>query len=178
MDLNDDLFQRRVFLMNAIKNLIKKNQDTMELPCSIPENIVSVKFQDEEAKYIRQYQIPLFQMSFIDKDIKEWLEKGLIELGNPESRWNSLLLSVPKLDSGSLWTMLLKERRTCIDLRHFNSVYAKTYPNDKNSYDTIPKINDLLEILAGSKFFSELDLKSGFQQFEIEESSRDYFSFI
>ncbi|CAM9759862.1 unnamed protein product, partial [Heterosigma akashiwo] len=41
----------------------------------------------------------------------------------------------------------------------------------------IPTIQSLLDHLSGASIFSTIDLKSGFYQVEIDENSRDYFSF-
>lgn len=41
----------------------------------------------------------------------------------------------------------------------------------------IPRIDDILNSLGGSKFFTTLDIKGAFHQIEMEESSRDYTAF-
>ena len=52
--------------------------------------------------------------------------------------------------------------RICVDFRFLNKRTIK------DSY-ALPRIDDILDTLSGSKFFSVLDMKSGFHQVEIEE---------
>ena len=50
--------------------------------------------------------------------------------------------------------------RFCIDLRKINSRTIK------DAY-TLPRIEDTLDRLVGAKYFSKLDLKSGYWQVEL-----------
>ena len=76
----------------------------------------------------------------LKKQLEELLEKGLIRpSGSP---WGSPVLFVKKKD-GSL--------RLCIDYRQLNKVTVK------NKYP-LPRIDDLLDQLAGAAVFSKIDL--------------------
>ena len=46
--------------------------------------------------------------------------------------------------------------------------------NSRTSKDTqaIPRIDDTLHLLAGAKYFSELDLKAGYWQVELKEGDK------
>ena len=67
-----------------------------------------------------------------------------------------------KKKSGSL--------RFCIDYRHLNAVTRKdVYP--------FPRVDDVIGRLAGAKFFSSLDLASGFHQIPIAPDHRDKTAF-
>ena len=97
------------------------------------------------------------------KDLKEKIVKmqevGLIE--PTHSEWAAPTLLVPKKD-GSF--------RLVVDYRKLNEQTIKTcWP--------LPRINDILDVLTGSCFFSTMDLASGYFQMEIEDS-QDLTAFI
>ncbi|GBG60384.1 hypothetical protein CBR_g4342 [Chara braunii] len=58
-----------------------------------------------------------------------------------------------------------KDLRLCIDYRKLNVQTVK-------NAGPLPRIDDLLERLGGAKFFSKLDLKSGYHQLEIRQEDR------
>ncbi|GJW93786.1 putative reverse transcriptase domain-containing protein [Tanacetum coccineum] len=67
--------------------------------------------------------------------------------------WGASVLFVKKKD-GSF--------RMCIDYRELNKLTVK------NRY-TLPRIDDLFDQLQGSRFFSKIDLKSGYHQLKVHE---------
>lgn len=63
------------------------------------------------------------------------------------------------------------ETRMCVDLRDVNKkVVKERYP--------LPHIQDQINALCHAKFFTTLDMKSGFYQMKIQEESRQIMSFI
>nr|GEV76960.1 hypothetical protein [Tanacetum cinerariifolium] len=76
-----------------------------------------------------------------------------IELILGTSLWGAPVLFVKKKD-GSM--------RLCIDYRDLNRVTIRNrYP--------LPRIDDLFDQLQGAKFFSKIDLKSGYHQLRVKE---------
>ena len=60
--------------------------------------------------------------------------------------------------------------RFCVDYRRINAVTRK------NAYP--PRVDDILETLAGSQLFSILDLASGYWQVEVKPEDREKTAFI
>ena len=83
------------------------------------------------------------------------LEGGVIRLS--QSRWSSPVL-LAKKKSGD-W-------RFCIDFLKINAV------NKRDVYP-LPRINDLLDIIKGSTYFSSIDLVSGYWQVPKKEESKE-----
>ena len=104
----------------------------------------------------------------IPHSLREWLSKHLNEMEEKQiitkckgSRWNSPLFVVPKKENG--W-------RPVSDFRQLNKQL-------EDVYFPIPFIADLLDTLHGKKFFSSVDLRSGFYNIELDEESTDCTAF-
>ena len=99
-------------------------------------------------------KIPPALLQELREHLKEMLEIGAIRESN--SPFSSNIVLVRKKD-GSI--------RFCIDYRKLNQRTIK------DAY-AIPRIDDTLHLLAGSKYFSTLDLKSGYWQVELKEDDK------
>ena len=88
------------------------------------------------------------------EQLKEMFDQGVVRLSS--SPWASLVVMVKKKD-GTL--------HFCIDFRKLNDFTIKdAHP--------LPRIDDTLEALKGAKYFSTLDLKSGYWQVPIKEKHK------
>ena len=87
------------------------------------------------------------------------MKKGWIQPST--SPWGTAILMVPKKDK--TWHM-------CVDYRDLNAlIVADAYP--------LLRIDDLLHRLGSAKYFSKLDLQSGYYQIWIEPSDREKTAF-
>ena len=83
---------------------------------------------------------------------------GLIEKGHirpSKSPWGAPVLFTPKKDGGL---------RMCVDYRALNKQTIK------NSYP-LPRIDEIFDRLRGAKYFSKIDLRSGYHQIRLDEES-------
>ena len=113
------------------------------------------------ASPIRQQarRIPLPRRETVRKLLDEMLKKDIISPS--KSPWASPIVLVTKKD-GSI--------RFCIDYRKVNSVTHKdAYP--------LPRVDDTLDTLVGSVWFSTIDLKSGYWQVEVSPEHREKTAF-
>lgn len=104
-------------------------------------------------------RLPPQRRDSVQQLIGEMLEKGVVERST--SPWASPIVLVRKRD-GTMWF--------CVDYRKVNSITRKdAYP--------LPRIDATLDTLAGSQWFSTLDLLSGYWQVEVEETDRQKTAF-
>lgn len=95
----------------------------------------------------------------VKEHLQEMLDIGAIR--ESKSPWSSNVVIVRKKD-GTI--------RFCIDFRRLNQ------RTKKDAY-AIPRVEDTLHLLAGSRYFSKLDLKSGYWQVELEEEDKEKTAF-
>jgi len=98
------------------------------------------------------YRCSVLENNEIKRRIQELLQK--VHICPSSSPCGSLIVLVQKKDG--TW-------RLCVDYRALNKIIVRNrYP--------IPRIDDLLDQLKGAKYFSKIDLKSGYHQVPIEPS--------
>ena len=104
-------------------------------------------------------KVPLGKRDEAEEMIRDMKQQGLIEPS--KSPWSFPVVMVKKKD-GSL--------RFCIDYRALNQATVKdSYP--------LPRIDDTLDALSGSKWFSTLDLKSGYHQVKMADQDKEKTAF-
>ncbi|KAJ9543820.1 hypothetical protein OSB04_023527 [Centaurea solstitialis] len=97
------------------------------------------------------YRLAPSELEEMSAQLQELLNKGFIRPST--SPWGAPVLFVKKKDG----TM-----RMCIDYRELNKVTVK------NKYP-LPRIDDLFDQLQGARFFSKIDLRSGYHQLKVRE---------
>ncbi|GJW14299.1 putative nucleotidyltransferase, ribonuclease H [Tanacetum coccineum] len=97
------------------------------------------------------YRLAPSEMQELSGQLQELQDKGFIRPSH--SPWGAPVLFVKKKD-GSF--------RMCIDYRELNKLTVKNrYP--------LPRIDDLFDQLQGSRYFSKIDLRSGYHQLRVHE---------
>ncbi|CAF3358581.1 unnamed protein product [Rotaria socialis] len=115
---------------------------------------------DSKPIKLRPYRVSPARQSIIYNQIQQMLQDGIIEPAN--GPYAAPVTLQPKKD-GSL--------RFCVDFRQLNSATVRdVYP--------IPRIDDTLDQLRSAKYFTSMDLKSGFWQIELDEESRPKTAFV
>ena len=110
------------------------------------------------------YSRPLRRMSTqeldeLKKQLQEYLDAG--RLRPSESPWGTNVIFAKKKD-GSL--------RFCVDYRGLNDLTIR------NSYP-LPHTDDLFDRLQGARYFSKIDLRTGFYQILLSEGDREKTAF-
>jgi hypothetical protein len=132
------------------QHLLDKFQSLFHPPTTIPPsrtiNHAITLTQGSNPVNTRPYRYPQFQKQEIEMQIKDMLQQGLIQ--HSSSAFSSPVLLVKKKDGN--W-------RFCVDYRALNAITIKDrFP--------IPSIDELLDELYSTNWFSKLDLRSGYHQ--------------
>ena len=119
-------------------------------------NLLKHKIVLEDSNPFKQSyrRIPPGLYEEVRQHIKEMLDAKVIR--ESESPFSSNVVLVRKRD-GSL--------RFCIDWRQLN---ARTR---KDAYN-LPRFDDIVDSLSGAKYFSKLDLRSGYWNVDVEEEDK------
>ncbi|GJY44271.1 reverse transcriptase domain-containing protein [Tanacetum coccineum] len=97
------------------------------------------------------YRLAPSEMQELLEQLQELQDKGFIRPSH--SPWGAPVLFVKKKD-GSF--------RMCIDYRELNKMTIKNrYP--------LPRIDDLFDQLQGARYFSKIDLRSGYHQLRVQD---------
>ena len=140
------------------KRLLVQNQDVfsmseMDLGCT-PLGKHNIKLTDDIPVKLPPRRIPPAMYTEVKGHIRKMLDMGAIR---PSHSSYSCPVVIAKKKDNSL--------RFCLDLRKLNS---KTI---RDAYH-IPRVDESIEALAGSSWFTSLDLRSGYWQVELEETDK------
>ena len=143
--------------------LLQSNSDLFAQQDSELSHTDTVKMKidtgDHSPIKLRPYRTPLNNRKVIDQAIDEMLDAEIIT--RSKSPWSFPVVIVDKKDGS---------KRFCVDFRALNKI---TKPN---SYP-LPVIDDILALLGQAKFFTSLDLKSGYWQVLMDEKDKEKTAF-
>ncbi|GJW87713.1 ty3-gypsy retrotransposon protein [Tanacetum coccineum] len=124
------------------------------LPPSRTKDHCIVLHEGVNAVKVRSYRYPVSQKAQIETMVADMLREGLIQPST--SPFSAPVLLVRKKDG--TWHF-------CTDYRALNAVTIKdSFP--------MPTVNELLDELHGSHYFSKLDLRSGYHQILLKPEDR------
>ncbi|UYV75188.1 K02A2.6-like, partial [Cordylochernes scorpioides] len=124
-------------------------------------NLAKHRIDTEDAKPIKHkpYRVSAKERDIIKEQIDEMLTEGIIRPSS--SPWSFPVILVKKRDG---------KYRFCVDYRKLNNVTVKdVFP--------IPRIDEVMDTLQGSTYFSAIDLRSGYWQVEVEERDKEKTAF-
>ena len=146
-----------------ITNIIKQNSNVF---CSDDEDFgysswVTHHIETGKTRPIRQpaRRKPPHIRKDEQEHVRKMLKNNVVRVS--DSPWSSPVLLVKKKDGGT---------RFCIDYRKLNDATRKdSYP--------LPRIDDTLESLKGARYFSALDVQSGYWNIAISEEDKEKTAF-
>ena len=141
---------------------------------------LDVQVTEGSPVFMKQYTIPLKYQNFIDDETKRLEEASLIS--RSLSSWSAPCMVVPKKQDPDNPREV--QLRMVIDYRQLNKRIITSRVPDRNgkvgkvilNYP-IPTIESLLARLEGCKYFSILDLKSGYHHIGLSEQSKPLTAF-
>ncbi|GBN12768.1 Retrovirus-related Pol polyprotein from transposon 297, partial [Araneus ventricosus] len=147
----------------AVKKLLNEFQDLFST-CDADVgrcNMTQHRINTGDHPPIKQYprRLPLARKEEAEHLVQEMVDNGIIE--ESSGPWASPIVLVIKKDGST---------RFCVDYRKLNEITKKdSYP--------LPRIDDTLDALNGSQWFTTLDLKSGYWQVEVRPEDREKTAF-
>ncbi|CAG9137631.1 unnamed protein product [Plutella xylostella] len=121
---------------------------------------MDIRLKDETPVAYRPYRLSHQEKVKVREIINDLLSKGIIR--ESQSDYSSPILLVKKKDGSD---------RLCVDFRALNRLTIKDrYP--------LPLIDDHIDRLGSFKYFSSLDMATGFHQIPISESSISKIGFV
>ena len=149
--------------MHQLKEVLKKHEDIFSKSDEDIGHFTGVKHEihlNDDRPFKQRYRrIPPSMVDEVRQHIEQLLAAGIIRRSYSSYASNVVLV---RKRSGAL--------RMCVDYRFLN---ARTV---KDQY-ALPRVEDILDAMKGSRYFSVVDMKSGYHQIEVAEHHKDRTAF-
>jgi len=166
LHVNEDQKENILPILLKHRTLFARNNLELTQTSSIE---FSIPTGDNQPIKLKPYRTPLNNKIFIDKAVDEMLEAKIITPSR--SSWSFPVVIVDKKKNPQDSNKDNKdEKRFCVDFRQLNKITKSVaYP--------LPLIDDILVLLGKSKYFTSLDLISGYWQIPIKLEDREKTAF-
>lgn len=114
---------------------------------------MSIDTGDQPPIAKRPYTLALKHHDWVKAEVEKLLEAGVIR--ESDSSWSAPIVVVPKGDGG---------KRLCVDYRALNAI-TRTY------IWPMPRVEDILAKLGKAKYFTTLDLRSGYHHIALDKNA-------
>eukprot|EP00102_Acyrthosiphon_pisum_P018369 XP_008190098.1 PREDICTED: uncharacterized protein K02A2.6-like [Acyrthosiphon pisum] len=142
-------------------NWIMKNMDVFTGLGQFPE-LYNLELVDNfQPKIVPYRRVPIAVKDRYELKLKTLIDQGVVDYVNRPTDWTNHVVVIEKPN---------KTLRICLDPQHLNK-------NIKDEQFPIPTLNEIVPKLKNKKFFTVLDLKDGFWQIGLTESSSNLCSF-
>lgn len=161
ININTDLTETQI---NSVVNLINKYricfaQNLSELGhTNLTE--MDIELEDQTPVVHRPYRLSYSERKIVRDMVQELIENDIAE--ESKSSYASPIILVTKKTGGY---------RMCVDFRSLN---RKT----KKDHFPMPRIDDQLDMLNGNKYYTSLDLASGYYQIPLRAECRHLTAFV
>ena len=149
--------------VKCLQDFIVQHEDVFALDNSElgTTDLVTHSIDTGDQPPIRQpvRRTPFALRSKVDEMVKEMIDQGVVQPSH--SPWASPIALVKKKDGGT---------RFCVDFRRLNAI-------TKQDVFPLPRIDDTLDLLSSAKYFTTLDLASGYWQVKMAPESQEKTAF-
>ena len=156
-ELNEDQQMELLQLLWRYKSVFSVDDNDLGTTNIIKHKIIP---KSNKVVYRRQYRHSEEQHQRIDEEVQKLLDAGVIR--ESMSPYNNPVLMVPKAEKGK-W-------RFCLDCRYINDL-------TEDQYFPIPRVDEVMDSLAGSTIFSDMDCTSGYHQVDLDDETSEMCAF-
>ncbi|KAL4427930.1 hypothetical protein ABPG75_002019 [Micractinium tetrahymenae] len=140
--------------VQALKDLLWENRDVFswhKWDLGRAHVTHTIETGDHPPIAVRPYRLSHYERQEVQKEIQRMHQAGIIRPST--SPWHSPLVAVPKPSGGI---------RMTVDLRKLNAIIQRPQT-------PLPRIDDMLDAMRGSRFWSVCDCRAGFFQLPLRE---------